>query len=729
MLLTKNWQKNARQRLFTEEERARMGIRDWLIMIALTAVYAVVAFTNLGSLDVPKTHYSMNAAGNSITVRFKQPETIESIKYYTALGDGDLTFYYSADGMNYTQVTTRKDTGEQDEEGNPVYTYSPLVANHTAIDIYEWQFLDCAPFEAEYVSVHVDTPGIQMLEIGFCGSDGLPVPIASVKDSDPDAMPANPASNMFDEQDHVPQRTYFMTEMYFDEVYHARTALEYIEHVTPYEITHPPLGKTIITLGIRIFGMDPFGWRFMGTLFGVLLLPLMYYFAKKLFKKPLFAFIPMFLYAVDFMHFTQTRMATVDSYSSFFVILMYLFMYIYSERNYNKEPLMSTLLPLALCGVFFGVGASTKWLCLYSSAGLIAILGIQFYKRHREFSYARLALSESGADAPAGDARAYLESISRGYVKKTLITVLWCVMFFVIVPLVIYYFSYAPYMARPSGAGGAALRIFFFAFAAAVIISLFTIRFVIIRRERNAARKRRESRADDENLGIRRRYLQKTVLTVMLMLFVLAAVGLFIYYSSFTLYTAQDQGPYDLSKVLGNQEYMFKYHAYLKTAKPHPFESRWWSWPLDIRPVFLFQGKGYPQGMMSSLSTMGNPAVWWGGLAAVVALIAIRISKGRLGRRTMFIGIAAASQYLPWVLVTRETFIYHYFETVPFLILLMAVLAKYMIERTRHGRFFVFVFLGVCLLLFILFYPVTTGIEIPKDYANIIRWLPTWPFY
>ena len=41
-----------------------------------------------------------------------------------------------------------------------------------------------------------------------------------------------------------------------------------------YETTHPPLGKDLIMVGIALFGMTAFGWRFAGTLFGVLLVPL-----------------------------------------------------------------------------------------------------------------------------------------------------------------------------------------------------------------------------------------------------------------------------------------------------------------------------------------------------------------------------------------------------------------------------------------------------------------------
>ena len=118
-------------------------------------------------------------------------------------------------------------------------------------------------------------------------------------------------------------------------------------------------------------------------------------------QKPLFAFIPTALFALDFMHYTQTRIATIDSYSVFFIMLMYYFMYRYTETNYNRQPLKKSLLPLALTGLAFGLGASTKWLCIYAGAGLAVILGIQMVKRYNEYRYARIALAEdSGTTIP-----------------------------------------------------------------------------------------------------------------------------------------------------------------------------------------------------------------------------------------------------------------------------------------------------------------------------------------
>ena len=631
------WKKQANRRLYSDEERAKMTKKDWLLMLAVTVIYAAVAFFNLGTFDIPETYYAMESENDEIIVAFDDIETIETIKYYTSLGTGKISFYYSDDGEGYTLLTAEVTATDEKEE--TYTTTEPVVIDHKATDMYEWQFIP-ASFEAKYVSIRVDEPGLFMLEMAFCDSEGNPVEVVSAKNINPDAERGNAPDHMFDEQEYVPLQTYYMTEMYFDEVYHARTAYEMINHLPVYEITHPPLGKTILGIGIRIFGMNPFGWRCMGTLFGVMMLPLMYVFAKRLFKRTLFAFIPTFLFAVDFMHYTQTRIATIDSYSVFFIMLMYIFMYVYTERNYNREPLKKSLVPLALCGIAFGLGAATKWLCLYAGAGLAAIFFIQLWKRYREYMFVKAALADKETSESMDETkRAYFEDIRSNYLRKTFVTLLWCILFFIIVPLVIYYLAYIPYMKITDN-------------------------------------------------------------------------------------------PYDFNAILQNQEYMFNYHSKLNPEKVHAFASEWYTWPLDIRPVFIFQGQGYTDGTMSSMSTMGNPAVWWGGLAAVIGLIVIRIRKGKLGKRTFFLSVAALSQYLPWTLISREKFIYHYFATVPFLILLTAVFAKYLIERTKHGKKIVFIFLGVCALLFVMFYPVTTGIVIPKAYSDtFIRWLPSWPFY
>lgn len=665
----RQWEKKARRRLFLHINHERMTLKDWVVMLILTLAYAVAAFTNLGSLDIAETFYSTQY-NDQIVVELTEPTEIYSIKYYTSFGNGMMTFLYSVDGEGYTQLglefeedefyqtanpdQTADNSGEQtaqptDEPAQTVQTdyyeeyeqvAEAITLDHDAIDMYEWRFMPVPEFTAKYITIQVEEPGVQILEMAFCDSEGRPAEIVSVNNLDPDAMRGNPAEYMFDEQYLVPNHTDYMKEMYFDEVYHARTAYEHILHMQPYEITHPPLGKSIIAIGIRIFGMNPFGWRCMGALFGVLMLPLMYFLAKRMLKKTLYAFIPTFLFAVDFMHFTQTRIATIDSYSVFFILAMYLFMYIYTEKNYNTQPLHKTLLPLALCGISFGLGAATKWLCLYAGIGLAVIFFIQIGKRWQEYIYARTTIRQKSVyEAMDESKRKYLMNVSKNFKKKTILTLSWCVLFFIVVPLIIYYLAYIPYM--------------------------------------------------------------KVI-----------------------------DNPYDFSGIIGNQEYMFNYHSRLLPETRHPFASDWYSWPISYRPMFFFQGQGYPEGIMSSMSSMGNPAVWWGGLVCVVVLIIIRIVENRPSRRIMFVAIAALSNYLPWVLISRETYIYHYFATVPFVILLMGILAKYIIEKFKHGKKFVIGYLAIALILFIMFYPITSGVPFYREYSDIfLRWLDSWPFY
>lgn len=806
------WQKKAKKRLFFSEERTRFRLRDWAVMLAITLVYAAVAFTNLGAHEIANTYYAMDT-GDDILVTFTQPEEIAGIKYFTSFGTGKFSFQYSMDGEGYHQIEWQvrgeDPTSEQAKKlaelmGNVQFKDRHFFSNkpttmsliskqeHVATDMYEWQFVDFDrdfrhPFtykkteaqklEAKYIIIHVDKGDLQMLEMAFCDSSGAPVKVASVQSLTGGSADSGDVANLFDEQQFVPIQTYYMTEMYFDEVYHARTGYEYLTHHSIYEVTHPPLGKNILSLGIYFFGMNPFGWRFMGALFGVLMLPVMYVFGKRLFKKTLFAFIPTFLLAVDFMHYTQTRIATVDSYSVFWILLMYLFMYIYTEKNYNREPLISTLFPLALSGVVFGLGAATKWLCIYAGAGLAILLFVQLAKRFREFAYANRVLSdEAQSSALSGERRAFLKSVVRGYIPRTLVTLLWCVIFFIIVPLGIYATAYAPYLAPATEATGYMVRYAFFAFAGLLVLGLFVIALFKLR-----ADKRTDAKAEAEaelnaaaaaaaeaagapalpaegqpgllqpdsaleadaviheetakpearpSAALKAKYRRKLAVAIVLCVLALATAGLFIYYTSFVLYTDVDQGAYDLDGILKNQEYMFNYHSKLNPDHVHPFSSKWYTWPIDYRPVFFFQGKGYTGEMMSSMSTMGNPAVWWGGIAAVLAMVVLRIRKGRFGKRTFFLSVAALSQFLPYVFITREMFIYHYFATVVFLMLLMGVLAKYLIERTKYGKTFVFIYLGVCLLLFVMFYPVTTGTVVSHAYSDVfLRWSPMWPFY
>ncbi|MBE7016614.1 MAG: phospholipid carrier-dependent glycosyltransferase [Ruminococcaceae bacterium] len=384
------------------DERKKVRGRDGLIMLCITACYALSAFLNLGNTYGPESFCRFGERGQYALIELEQPEGVSAVAYFTGIHTGNYYVQFSEDGENFIDVG---------------------VLEQGYADLLKWKRLEIPGYgqNTRFVRLIADDE-IWLGEISLYDLDG--VEISADRLIIPDGCVP-----LFDERHTVPENSTYLNSSYFDEIYHVRTAFEHLEEVKPYEISHPPLGKLIISIGISIFGLNPFGWRFMGTLVGVLMLPLVYFFTKRMFGGTAVPALVTLLSATDFMHFAQTRIATIDSYSVFFILLMYLFMYIYlqSERSNKKW-----VLPLALSGISFGLGAASKWTCLYAGAGLGLIWFIDRVERY----FAARAASEDAVERMR---------VMKNYWRETLSNVLVCLLFFVAVPVVIYYLSYYPY--------------------------------------------------------------------------------------------------------------------------------------------------------------------------------------------------------------------------------------------------------------------------------------------
>jgi len=410
-----------------------------------------------------------------------------------------------------------------------------------------------------------------------------------------------------------------MSNLYFDEIYFVRTAAEHIHNLNPYEASHPPLGKEIIAASILIAGESPFGWRLSGAVFGVIMIVVMYIFSKNMFGKTIIAVCASLLFGFDFMRFIQTRIATIDSYSVLFILLAFFFMYRHITVDADA-PFRKSLTPLALSGIFFGLSFAVKWVGFYAGAGLLVIYVIRLYQ---------LGLH-------------YNSTKKEGFGIYLIKTLLFSVLFFVIIPVLVYYITYIPY----GTARGMSL----------------------------------------------------------------------------------EQGmlwdPEYIKMVWGNQVSMFSYHSRL-TAE-HPFSSTWWQWILNLRPI-LFVNSSSGE-LRSTFGSFGNPIVWWSGFIAIIVMV-IRVFTHNDGK-AWFILIGYMLQLLPWVAVTRIVFIYHYFPSSLFIVLAIAHIFNTMIERgEQFGKQVVYGFTALTGIVFVIFYPVISGMYMPRwYYSSLIKWLPSWPF-
>lgn len=367
----------------------RTSRRGGIGIAVLTAVYAIAAFTGLGSARAPQRFCTLEA-GESAVLALDGVHSIDTVWYYTGLYTGEYTLAYSDDGITYT----------------PAGTMPQGYA-----DLFKWlqpQPADTAPATAAYVRVTASTH-LELGELALLDAQGERIAVRAI------TGPASAAA-LCDEADTVPTASTYYNSSYFDEIYHARTAYEHLRGVYPYEVSHPPLGKELLSLGIRLFGMTPLGWRCMGALFGVAMLPLMWDLLRRMFRDDRVALCGAALLAFDFMHLTQTRIATIDSFATLFILLMYLFLYRYFTEGKLRH--------LAACGVTFGIGAATKWTCLYAGAGLGVLWAL-----HWVFS----------------GVRAHRAGDGRRYARRLLGNIGFCLVFFVLVPGMIYYASYYPY--------------------------------------------------------------------------------------------------------------------------------------------------------------------------------------------------------------------------------------------------------------------------------------------
>ena len=242
--------------------------------------------------------------------------------------------------------------------------------------------------------------------------------------------------------------------------------------------------------------------------------------------------------------------------------------------------------------------------------------------------------------------------------------------------------------------------------------------------------------------------------------------------------------------MLQNQHFMLTYHEGVHT--PHPYSSRWYQWIVDARPIlyYLDNTSHSAEGLKAAFGCFNNPLVCWGGLLAILSCAARSFRRtaakwacflllaaaaiaacvavdglldpelepaafgghllvmvlallaylglcalavwgaGPADGRALFLLIGYLSQLMPWMLIGRITFEYHYFPSTLFLTLALSLVFHEWAERAPRGwRTPVYGFTAAAVVLYAAFYPVLVGLLVPTWYtSDLLKWLPSWPF-
>ena len=734
----------------------RMTCRDYLIMGVVTVLYAGLAFTNLGSMKAPQTAFTASVAPREIVMDLGDSRELQ-LSYYVGYhrADSEVRIETSEDGQTWLSACTERftkdeyyfwaipketetsqtpkvfagrfvrftsdqetlssfdaafaspednsviaasrvmdavqdeqivlDLGEKktfhlayyggihdydstftveisdDGEAWNVYYTAPMNIG----DCFKWQYLAYysggAPLNltGRYLRVTAPRTGLTLFEM-LCrdAETGETLPVTLLSDS----LGNETSAFLIDEQDTLEGEPGWYNSTYFDEIYHARTAYEHLHGMQPYECSHPPLGKVLMSWCVAIFGMTPFGWRFAGALAGVLMLPGMYLLGKLLIRKKWGGAAAMALLALDLMHFTQTRIATIDSFVVLFIIWMIYFMLRWFYQDFFRMKFWKTLIPLALSGICMGLAVASKWTGCYAGVALAILFFLGVWRRYRlirkakRMTWNRVRVSRrnrrvyrpasSARPMPASRRRPWQFTAARHGARRLLITVASCLIFFVLVPAGIYYLSYVPYFAYDGGV--------------------------------------------------------------------------------------------TVQKIINAANYMLWYHSQPGLGMDHPYYTPWYQWPVIYKPMFYFSTMYEPAGYQSAINALGNPAVWWLGLAGLLGVCVLAVRRHLQKDRTLSayaerddsryaaLLICFFVQYLPWVLVPRGTYIYHYFPCVPIIILCgLMCLDRLAERRAKAARNAAIAWIALAAILFIVFFPFASGALTPQAWMDeVMKWFP-----
>jgi len=476
----------------------------------------------------------------------------------------------------------------------------------------------------------------------------------------------------------------------YDEVYHAYTAAQYaignadawlwstqapIAGVA-YEWTHPPIGKLIMTLGILAWGDTPLGWRFMSAVFGALGLGAVYLLGLRLTGQRVVALAAATLTLVDGLYFVESRTGVIDIFGTVFMVCAFIGFYAVLTAPPDR-----VRTPLLLLGLFMGLAIATKWNAVYPAVLLGAMAVWRTY------------------------------GLMTGMVRRIVVALaaLATIAGVIVFPLI------------RTGSGLIIALI-----VAALLLWQFAT-FLIAARLATLTEHQRDTPQYHSIAAVlipppppanSRGALTEHLIWVPLGLVVLP---LALYLASYIPFFAMG---HTIAQLRELQWQMYYYHSHLVAT--HPYSSKWYQWPLVQRPVYYAQTLG-ANGISANTYANGNPLLYWLYIPATL-YVTVRWWLGRHPALPVLL-IGFFGQWLPWALIPRLAYIYHFLPASIFGTLAVAVAVN---DLWRWGRTIIPLravavgYVAVVVAAFVFFYPIYASVDLTGPELQARIWIASW---
>lgn len=611
------------------QDKRRLDKKDYIIIIILVLIYAVFSFYKLGDFKAPRTYYSFKGINDSIVLSLEKIEQVGKIRFYTGYSLANFSLYISNDNLDYKKI--------MEFNSQSVFSWEDIQLNN----------------EIQFIKIITNTENACIGDIAIYDTNYNRLKIDSYN------------KELIDEEELVPEQISYMNSTYFDEIYYARSAYEYVNGIDVYEWTHPPIGKLLMTIPIIIFGFSPFNYRLMGNIAGLLIIPTMYLLGKEIFKERKWAILSAILITFDNFHLAHSRIALVDSFLILFIILSVLFMKYYISIPY-KENSKKQFKYLLLSGIFIGLAIATKWNGVYAGIGLAIVFFTNLFYKYKN------------------------EIISIIKDKKSYKYLFIILNFLITIP-----FSLKYLLILISEIETAKISVILYYMAFAVCLIYFFYKSIF-----------------------KDKYLLKLSIICIISFILIPIIIQILAYRLFPTVANYDG---TLLGIIEQNKLMYNYHSKLDAT--HPFSSKWYEWPIIHKPVWYYGGETI-DGATSTITGIGNPIIWWGGLLSLIYTI---IKAKKKDASSIFILTFIISTYVPYIFIGRIMFLYHYYITLPFIMLSLVNAVKWVTKKAESDIVYNSV-IALVIVGFIIFYPISSGLKISNEYIDSLKWFDTWWF-
>jgi dolichyl-phosphate-mannose--protein O-mannosyl transferase len=143
-------------------------------------------------------------------------------------------------------------------------------------------------------------------------------------------------------------------------------------------------------------------------------------------------------------------------------------------------------------------------------------------------------------------------------------------------------------------------------------------------------------------------------------------------------------------------------------------------WVLDTKPVY-YSYEQYDE-KAGYIYALGNPLIFWAGLASVIYLFYILI-KTR-DSKLLFVLLGYFIFWVPWIFSPRIMFLSHYLPSIPFLAIALGISFNKL--YISGYKYVVYSMIALFIFAFFYFYPVTSGFPIEVSTIDKFIWIRSW---